>query len=86
MSGKDCSELLWPELAVEAISLEDIPMAKRKPPPARRPRKPTRPGTDRQERDRRDIETDPLLKEVSEANARIANPQERERVIRSRPC
>lgn len=32
------------------------------------------------------IEPDPLLKEVGEANERIADPSERERVIPSRPC
>ena len=32
------------------------------------------------------IDPDPLLKEVGEANERIADPSERERVIPSRPC
>ena len=32
------------------------------------------------------IEPDPLLKEVGEANERIGDPTERERVIPSRPC
>ncbi len=32
------------------------------------------------------IEPDPLLKEVGEANEHIANPDERERVVPSRPC
>jgi hypothetical protein len=32
------------------------------------------------------IHTDALLKEVGEANERIADPSERERVIPSRPC
>ena len=32
------------------------------------------------------IETDPLLREVGEANEKIADPSERERVIPSRPC
>lgn len=32
------------------------------------------------------IETDHLLEEVQEANAKIPDPAERERVIPSRPC
>ena len=32
------------------------------------------------------IQPDPLKKEVKEANEHIANPDERERVIPSRPC
>jgi hypothetical protein len=32
------------------------------------------------------IDPDPLLKEVGEANERIADPAERERVVPSRPC
>ena len=32
------------------------------------------------------IQPDPLKKEVEEANEHIANPDERERVIPSRPC
>ena len=32
------------------------------------------------------IQPDPLRKEVEEANEHIANPDERERVIPSRPC
>lgn len=41
---------------------------------------------EREEEYRAVIEPDPLLKEVGEANARIADPAERERVIPSRPC
>jgi hypothetical protein len=42
--------------------------------------------SDREEEYRAIIEPDPLLKEVGEANERIADPAERERVIPSRPC
>ena len=38
------------------------------------------------DRSRTNIRTDPLVKEVEEANAHITNPAERERVIPSRPC
>jgi hypothetical protein len=33
-----------------------------------------------------DAGTKSLLKEVADANAKAANPEERERVIPSRPC
>jgi len=39
----------------------------------------------RADRSRTNIRTDPL-KEVEDANAHIAKPAERERVIPSRPC
>jgi hypothetical protein len=42
------------------------------------------PAADREEKAVGD--TDHLLEEVEEANAHIANPAERERVIPSRPC
>ena len=42
--------------------------------------------SERDEEYRAVIEPDPLLKEVGEANERIADPAERERVIPSRPC
>ena len=38
------------------------------------------------DRSRTNIRTDPLIKEVEEANAHNANTAERERVIPSRPC
>jgi hypothetical protein len=41
---------------------------------------------DRTKNRRTNLQPDPLLKEVEEANAQIANPNERERVIPSRPC
>ena len=41
---------------------------------------------EREEEYRSVIEPDPLPKEVGEANERIADPAERERVIPSRPC
>lgn len=40
----------------------------------------------RVEVNRRIIQPDSLMKEVEEANAHIANPDERERIIPSRPC
>jgi stress response protein YsnF len=40
----------------------------------------------RADRDRVKRQADLLMKEVEEANAHIANPNERERVIPSRPC
>jgi hypothetical protein len=43
-----------------------------------------RPG--RAELNRRNIQPNSLMKEVEEANAHIANPDERERIIPSRPC
>ena len=33
-----------------------------------------------------DAAAESLLKEVAEANAKVTNPEERERVIPSRPC
>ena len=44
------------------------------------------PATERREEYRAVIEPDPLLKEVGEANEHIANPEERKRVVPSRPC
>ena len=41
---------------------------------------------ERKEEYRAVIEPDPLLKEVGEANERIVDPAERERVVPSRPC
>ena len=38
------------------------------------------------EKHRMIIQPDPLMKEVEETNEHIANPDERERVIPSRPC
>ena len=38
------------------------------------------------EKHRTIIQPDTLMKEVEEANEHIANPDERERVIPSRPC
>ena len=43
------------------------------------------PADDRQKEDE-DGGTDSLLKEVAESNANVDNPEERERVIPSRPC
>lgn len=40
----------------------------------------------RAELTRRNIQPNSLMKEVEEANAHIANPDERERIIPSRPC
>jgi hypothetical protein len=42
--------------------------------------------TERKEEHDDVIATDPLLREVGEANEQIADPSERERVIPSRPC
>lgn len=42
--------------------------------------------SEREEDYRATIELDALLKEVREANARIADPADRERIIPSRPC
>ena len=49
-------------------------------------RKKQKPSKQRQEEYQAVIEPDPLLKEVGEANEHIANPEERERVVPSRPC
>ena len=55
--------------------------------PKRRKAKPTPPSaTERKEEYEAVIEPDPLLKEVGEANERITDPRERERVVPSRPC
>lgn len=43
-------------------------------------------ATEQQEEYEAVIEPDPLLKEVGEANERITDPRERERVVPSRPC
>jgi hypothetical protein len=48
--------------------------------------KPKPPQAERAEEYQAVIEPDPLLKEVGEANERITNPAERERVVPSRPC
>jgi hypothetical protein len=60
-----------------------------KPTTGKRTPKPKRPKpteTERKEEYDAVIETDPLLREVGEANEHIADPSERERVIPSRPC
>src|SRR6478752_446214 len=45
------------------------------------------PATARVERvEKAGVDTDHLLEEVEEANAKIADPAERERVVPSRPC
>ena len=51
-----------------------------------KPRKAKTSELEREEEYRAVIEPDPLLKEVGEANERIADPAERERVVPSRPC
>jgi hypothetical protein len=53
---------------------------------ANKPRKAGSSESEREEEYRAVIEPDPLLSEVGEANERIADPAERERVIPSRPC
>jgi hypothetical protein len=40
----------------------------------------------RAELNRMNIQPNSLMKEVEEANAHITNPDERERIIPSRPC
>ncbi|HKY71260.1 MAG TPA: hypothetical protein VJL88_05025 [Nitrospira sp.] len=55
-------------------------------PKARKRKRSPPTATERQEEYKAVIEPDPLLKEVGEANERIADPQERERVVPSRPC
>jgi hypothetical protein len=47
--------------------------------------KPGASGTERHKK-RESVIDDALLKEVGKANERIANPDEHERVIPSRPC
>jgi hypothetical protein len=51
-----------------------------------KPRKAKTSELEREEEYRAVIEPDPLLKEVGEANERIADPAEREHVVPSRPC
>ena len=51
-----------------------------------KPRTIETPESKREEENRAAIELDALLKEVGEANARIADPADRERIIPSRPC
>jgi hypothetical protein len=51
-----------------------------------KPRKAKTSELEREAEYRAVIELDPLLKEVGEANERIADPAERERVVPSRPC
>lgn len=51
----------------------------------RRRSKANRPAPERQP-EKGDAGTEFLLKEVAEANAKVADPEERERVIPSRPC
>lgn len=60
-------------------------MKERKRPPVRRRNKSDRPIAERK-KENGGVETESLLKEVAEANAKVANPEERERVIPSRPC
>lgn len=55
-------------------------------PRVRKRAKPDPAATERQDEYQAVIEPDPLLKEVAEANEQIANPEERERVVPSRPC
>ena len=60
-----------------------------KPPKRKKAHKHRKPETSESEREaeyRAVIEPDPLLKEVGEANERIADRAEGERVIPSRPC
>ena len=59
-------------------------MKQRKTAPVRRRSKPS-PTAERQEQ-RNDAAAESLLTEVAEANANVTNPEERERVIPSRPC
>jgi hypothetical protein len=58
----------------------------KQPRPRAAKRKKQKPSKQRQEEYQAVIEPDPLLKEVGEANEHIANPEERERVVPSRPC
>jgi hypothetical protein len=61
-------------------------MTQARKPKARKHKTSPPPATEEQEEYEAVIEPDPLLKEVGEANERIADPQERERVVPSRPC
>jgi hypothetical protein len=54
--------------------------------PGRKRAKSTSLATERREKREPAIDQDALLKEVRRANEHIANPDERERVIPSRPC
>ena len=49
-------------------------------------KKPRASSAEQQEEYQAVVEPDALLKEVGEVNEHIANPEERERVIPSRPC
>ena len=60
-------------------------MKQRKRAPVRRRSKPGSPPAERLKQ-RNDAAAESLLKEVAEANANVTNPEERERVIPSRPC
>lgn len=61
------------------------PMKQRKSAAVRRRSKPVNPQSDRQKQ-QNDSGAESLLKEVAQANANVTNPEERERVIPSRPC
>lgn len=80
-----------PEPAVRNYSDQDCGpserdwMKQRNTAPIRRRSKPGSPPAERQEQ-RNDAAAESLLKEVAEANANVTNPEERERVIPSRPC
>ena len=60
-------------------------MKQRKRAPVRRRSKPDGSPVERQKQ-QDDAGAEALLKEVAEANAKVTNPEERERVIPSRPC
>ena len=60
-------------------------MKRRKRAAVRRRSKPEGPPVE-QQKQQNDARAESLLKEVAEANANVANPEERERVIPSRPC
>ena len=60
-------------------------MKQRKAPAVRQRGKSNRPAAERK-MENGDTGTESLMKEVAEDNAKVANPEERERVIPSRPC
>ncbi len=60
-------------------------MKQRKKTGVRRRTKPQGPPAERRKQ-QKDAGAESLLKEVAEANANVTNPEERERVIPSRPC
>ena len=64
---------------------ERDPMKQRKRAAVRRRSKPEGPPAERRKQ-QNDAGAESLLKEVAEANANVTNPEERERVIPSRPC